>query len=161
MGDFVKLDEKKDSKILQKAIKYLESHNLLTMATASKSGIPHAACLEYANKDMETFVSTWMGSRKLMNIKNNPQVFYEIHDVVDINKDDIKNIKGLQVEAVGEVFQYPSENFKAAWDVMIKKYPVFKLIKLNEKRAVLHFIPKKLWMLDYGIKFGHTDVYEF
>ena len=44
---------------------------------------------------------------------------------------------------------------------MVKKYSVFKFMKLNEKRAVLHFIPEKLWMLDYGIKFGHMDEYEF
>ncbi len=147
--------------ILKKAIAYLDSHNLLTMATASKDGMPHAACLEYANEGMDVYVSTWMGSKKLKNIQNNPCVFYEVHDVTNINEDDIKKIKGLQVEATGKVYQYPHPEFKRTFNVMLKKFPIFKLIKLNEKRAVLHFIPKKLWMLDYGIKFGHMDEYEF
>ncbi|MHA1301507.1 MAG: pyridoxamine 5'-phosphate oxidase family protein [Candidatus Helarchaeota archaeon] len=156
------MSEKKNSKdVLEKAITYLESHNLLTMATATKDGNPHAACLEYANKGMDVYVSTWMGSRKLKNIQNNPRVFYEVHDVVNINKDDLKKIKGLQVEATGEILQYPSQKFQDAWEIMMKKFPVFKLIKLNDKRAILHFKPKKLWMLDYSIKFGHTDKYEF
>jgi general stress protein 26 len=156
------MSEKKDKKhILEKAIAYLESHNLLTMATASQTGIPHCACLEYANKEMEVFVSTWIGSRKVKNIHENPQVFYEVHDVVNINKDDVKNIKGLQVQATTEVLQYPKSGFKRAWDIMVKKYKVFELIPLNEKRTVLHFIPKKLWMLDYSIKFGHMDEFEF
>ncbi|MFX0133861.1 MAG: pyridoxamine 5'-phosphate oxidase family protein [Candidatus Hodarchaeota archaeon] len=155
------MSEKKDKKILEKAIEYLESHNLLTMATASINGIPHCACLEYANKEMDVYVSTWIGSRKVKNIEDNPQVFYEVHDVVNINKDDVKNIKGLQVQATAEILQYPKSEFKNAWSIMTKKYEVFKLIPLNEKRTVLHFIPKKLWMLDYSIKFGHMDEYEF
>ncbi|MFX1449548.1 MAG: pyridoxamine 5'-phosphate oxidase family protein [Promethearchaeota archaeon] len=155
------MSEKKDKKILKKAIAYLESHNLLTMATASQTGIPHCACLEYASKEMEVYVSTWIGSRKVKNIQQNPQVFYEVHDVVNINKDDVKNIKGLQVQAAAEVLQYPTSEFKSAWDIMTNKYEVFKLIPLNEKRTLLYFIPKKLWMLDYSVKFGHTDEYEF
>ncbi|MHA1378818.1 MAG: pyridoxamine 5'-phosphate oxidase family protein [Candidatus Helarchaeota archaeon] len=155
------MGKNQDEKVLEKAIAYLDSHNLLTMATATNSGVPHAACLEYANNKMDVYVSTWMGSRKLKNIQKNPKVFYEVHDVVNINKDDIKNIKGLQVAAIGKVLQYPSSQFKAAWDIMIKKYPIFKLVKLNEKRAILHFIPETLWMLDYSIKFGHTDKYNF
>ena len=95
--------------ILEKAITYLKSHNLCTMATASKTGIPHAACLEYANDGMDIYVSTWIGSRKVKNIQENPQVFYEVHDVVNINKDDIKNIKGLQVQAKAEVLKYSSK----------------------------------------------------
>ena len=147
--------------ILEKAIAYLKSHNLCTMATANKTGSPHAACLEYANDGMDIYVSTWIGSRKVKNIQENPRVFYEVHDVVNINEDDIKNIKGLQVQAKAEILKYPSKEFKKAWDIMVKKYSIFKLMKLNEKRAVLHFIPEKFWMLDYSIKFGHMDEYEF
>lgn len=156
------MSEKKNKKqVLEKAITYLKSHNLLTMATATKSGIPNAACLEYANEGMDVYVSTMIGSWKVKNIQENPQVFYEVHDVVDINKDNIKNIKGLQVLAAAEIFQYPSDDFDNTWNIMMKKYKVFKLIALNEKRAVLYFEPKKLWLLDYGIKFGHRDEYEF
>ena len=139
---------------------YLISHRILTMATASSDGIPDATALEYASDGFVVYVSVRPKSRKVANIEANPQVFYEIHEDMEITMENVQNLKALQCSATPAVLTTDDEEFQEAFDVMEKKFPVFSRIP-REKRVILIFKPKKIWYLNYKDKMFHRDELNF
>ena len=148
------------AEIIENAINYLESHRILTIATASKNGEPDATALEYASDGLDVCVTCRPDSRKVQNILENPRVFYEIHDNIEITRESVKNLKALQVVATPEVFHFDDPDFDAAFDKMLAKFPVFSTVK-RDSRVILHFIPRKVWYLNYQKKFFHRDEVDF
>jgi CRP-like cAMP-binding protein len=59
---------------------YLGSHSLLTIATASKGGIPHAAPAFYANDGVTIYFSTAADSTTAANVAQNPVAAVGISD---------------------------------------------------------------------------------
>ena len=139
---------------------YLKSHRILTMATASSDGAPDATALEYANDEFIVYVSVRPKSRKVSNIEENPQVFYEIHEDMEITMKNVQNLKAIQCAAIPEVLDKNDEGFHEAFDVMEKKFPVFSNIP-REKRVILKFTPKKIWYLNYRERMFHRDELNF
>ncbi|MBD3229760.1 MAG: hypothetical protein GF329_16380 [Candidatus Lokiarchaeota archaeon] len=154
-------NKKSRVKIISRAIQYLKENNILTMATASIDGKPRADALEYASDDLETFVLSPEKSWKVSNIKNNPQIFYEVHHVLDIDIEKLKGIIGLQVEALPEIISFNDSRFTKYFKMMQDKYPLFKKMKKLDDRVILLFRPKKLWLLDYKKRFFHRDAVFF
>nr|MDO8116027.1 pyridoxamine 5'-phosphate oxidase family protein [Candidatus Sigynarchaeota archaeon] len=146
--------------VIQEAIAYLNSHTLLTMATASLAGEPDATALEYVNDDLDVYVFCRPGSRKVEYIEQNPRVFYEIHDDNPITNDAIKSLKALQVAATGRVIRPGDPEFPRILDKMTSKFPLFSHVP-RDSRYALHFTPKKLWYLDYGRKMFHREEISF
>jgi general stress protein 26 len=154
-------NERKKEEIIADAQKYLETHNVMTMATASLNGEPDASALEYASNDgLNTYVSCRPNSKKVQYIKENPKVFYEIHDTTKIDMDNILNMQALQVSATAEIIQPSDKRFNGAFNVMLKKFPVFSNLK-KESRVILLFKPKIVWFLNYREKFFHRDMVSF
>ena len=151
----------KDLEKLKSVLRYLSTHNILTMATASKNGEPNATALEYANKGLIVYVSVFINSQKIKFIKENPKVFYEIHDDIKIEKESLKKLEALQVSAEPFILDYNNpadkEEYESAFKIMMEKYPIFA--KLNKKkRVILKFIPKTIFYLNYRDKLFHRDV---
>lgn len=154
-------NKKSRDTIISQSIQYLKENNILTMATASIDGNPRADALEYASDNLDTFILSPRSSWKVSNIKNNPQVFYEVHHVLDIDINKLKGIIGLQVEAIPEIIDFNDSRFKKYFKMMQNKFPLFKNIKKLENRVILLFRPKKLWLLDYSERFFHRDLVIF
>ncbi|MHA1733903.1 MAG: pyridoxamine 5'-phosphate oxidase family protein [Promethearchaeota archaeon] len=151
-----------DPALLEEALTYLASHNLLTMATSGGDNVPNAANLEYANDGIDVYVTSRRVSWKVRNIEENPVAFYEVHDEVDINNlDEVKDIKGIQALCDARVLHFGTAEFEHAWAVLLSKYPVFERLRVGENRVVLHFHPRKLWFLDYSVKFGFRAEFSF
>jgi general stress protein 26 len=144
------------AEIIEKSIEYLETHRILTMATASKDGAPDATALEYASDGLDVYVSCRPDSRKVQNIVDNPRVFYEIHDDIEITKENVKKLKALQVVATPVVLHPEDPDFDAVFNKMVAKFPVFSTMK-KDSRVILHFKPRKMWYLNYQQKFFHRD----
>jgi general stress protein 26 len=142
----------------QNILEYLNSHRILTMATASSDGIPDATALEYANHrdKFVVYVSVRPKSRKVANIEENPVVFYEIHEDMEITMENVQNLKAIQCSAIPIILNKDDEGFDEAFDVMEKKFPVFRRIP-REKRVILEFKPEKIWYLNYREKMFHRD----
>ncbi|MHA1750947.1 MAG: pyridoxamine 5'-phosphate oxidase family protein [Candidatus Helarchaeota archaeon] len=149
--------------ILNESIKYIEKNNILTIATANENGIPRADALEYANEGINIVILSRKDSWKVSNIRINSRVFYEIHHSQEINMESLKGIIGIQVEATAEIIEYSDENFMRYFNLMIKKFPIFKKFPENalKKRVILLLKPKKLWLLNYTNKFFHRDYIQF
>jgi uncharacterized pyridoxamine 5'-phosphate oxidase family protein len=64
------------SKVKSKSLVYefLNSHRLMTLATADNSGKPEAATVEYVMDGEDLLVNTYTYYRKFNNLINNPQV---------------------------------------------------------------------------------------
>lgn len=144
----------------QDILEYLKSHRILTMATASSDGVPDATALEYANDGFIVYVSVRPKSRKIANIEENPVVFYEIHEDMEIIMENVQSLKALQCSATPEILTYEDEGFHKAFDIMEKKFPVFSNIP-RAKRVILEFKPKKIWYLNYKEKMFHRDELSF
>lgn len=139
---------------------YLQTHSLLTMATASKDGEPDATALEYSQEKFEVYVTVRPTSRKVIYLRENPRVFYEIHDPTPIERDAIKNLRAIQAIASVDILESTDPNFNEAFELMVKKFPVFA--KMNrEKRILLHFKPKKIWLLNYQRKMFDREELDF
>jgi hypothetical protein len=148
--------ERSPEETIQLASAYLEAHNLLTMATASKDGEPDATALEYTSDGLEVYVTCRPNSMKARNILENPRVFYEVHDVIPITRESVLQLKALQVAATGNVIYPEDPAFDEAFQLMVNKFPVFATLN-RTSRVVLHFTPRRLWYLNYKDKFFHRD----
>ncbi len=142
------------------AIAYLNSHTILTMATASLDGEPDATALEYMNDGLEVYVFCRPGSRKVEHIQQNPRVFYEVHDDNPITKESVQSLKALQVAATGRVIRPSDAGFSGVLEKMVVKFPLFSRVP-RDSRYALHFSPKKLWYLDYARKMFHREEVSF
>lgn len=145
-----------EDELKQRVLKYLAEHRILTMATASSDGIPDATALEYANDEFTVYVSVRSKSRKVANIEENPQLFFEIHEDMEITMENVQNLKAIQCAATPKVIYPNDEGFHEAFDEMEKKFPVFSNIP-REKRVILQFLPKKIWFLNYRERMFHRD----
>ncbi|MHA1793604.1 MAG: pyridoxamine 5'-phosphate oxidase family protein [Promethearchaeota archaeon] len=153
-------EQRSDKEIIRDSIEYLENHRILTMATASVDGEPNAAALEYASLNLDVFVTSRPNSLKVQNVRENPKVFYEIHDDIEITRDNIKKLKALQVLAKADVIYPGSKEFEEKFTIMEKKFPIFRGMK-KDSRVIIHFAPKILWYLNYKRKFFYRERVDF
>ncbi|MHA1847795.1 MAG: pyridoxamine 5'-phosphate oxidase family protein, partial [Promethearchaeota archaeon] len=149
--------KKSREQIIKDAINYIETHDILTMATASLDGIPNATALEYGSDGLDVFVFSRARSWKVNNIRENPRVFYEIHDNIKIEPNEMRRIIGVQVEAKTRIIEQGSEQFQKYLTLMRGKFPVFRRLEDFNDRVILLFKPARLWLLDYSKKFFHRD----
>lgn len=152
--------ERPKDEIIADSLNYFKNHDILTMATSSLHGDPDASALEYANDGLNVYVSCRLNSKKVKYIKENPKVFYEIHDNTKIDLENMLKMQALQVFASAEVIKPEDPRFNDSFNVMLKKFPVFSNLK-KDSRVILLFKPKIIWFLNYREKFFHRDMVSF
>lgn len=146
-----------EKQLQEKASRYLAGHHLLTMATASLDGTPNATALEYASDGLDVYVLSMSSSWKINNIKENNKVFYEIHDVLPIEVDRLRDVIGIQVAATARLLDHGDPGFSKAFELLAAKFPPFKGMEHLETRTIIQLGPRKIWILDYSKKFFHRD----
>ena len=92
------------------ALKFLQSHSFLTMATSSKTGIPNATPHEYGVQETTVFLEISRNHVSVANIRENPVVHFEIHDV--FTPETVQNAKVVQVLAEAEICYPDSSQFE-------------------------------------------------
>jgi len=60
-------------KLSPKEVKFLEQNEMCRFASASKSGEPHVVPVSYVWEDNFAYIVTDYGTRKLRNLRENPQ----------------------------------------------------------------------------------------
>ena len=60
-------------KLSPKELKFLEANEMCRFATASKTGEPHVVPVSYVWQDNYAYIVTDYGTRKLRNLRENPQ----------------------------------------------------------------------------------------
>jgi uncharacterized protein YhbP (UPF0306 family) len=95
---------------------YLGSHSLLTLATASKNGIPHAAPVIYVNDGTTVYFSIAPASTSASNLSENPVAAIGVAD----NPDDWNAAQGAQL--VGNVTKLSGSDAKLAAGLFTQRF---------------------------------------
>ena len=142
----------------QRVLAYIESHNTMTLATAS-GDVPWAATVFYVNDGLRLYFFSVPDSRHCQNLAANPGV------AVTIQEDyrDWRMIKGIQLE--GKVSQVDSVIEKGkAMAAYGRKYPEVVKVFTNPQSGLLYkaflkvkfycVIPDRVFYIDNEQGFG-------
>ncbi len=141
------------------ALRYLETHNALTLATVGPEG-PWAASLFYVN---DAFLLYWLSdprTRHSQNIARNP------HVAVTINEDyrDWRLIQGIQMEGTAEQIG-TIRDVEGPMRLYAAKYPFLSnwrdppptLAKALGTARVYRLTPTRVLFVDNTKAFGHRE----
>lgn len=148
-----------DSGARRRALRYLESHNTLTVATVGLNA-PWAAALFYVN---DVFLLYWLSdpaSRHSLNIAHAPHVAVTIHE----DYRDWRVIQGLQMEGTVEQLgpaasvDHPMRLYVAKFSFLDdRRNPPSTLAGALKRARVYRFTPSRAWFIDNTQGFGHRE----
>ena len=144
----------------QRALRYLNDHHVVTLATAGAgSGFPWASAVFYVNDGFTLYFLSSPTSRHCLNLGENPHVAATVQE----DYDDWPKIKGVQLEGVASEIAGDEES--AARKLYGEKYPIIG--KLGQAPAVIvkamakvrwyKVMPSRLYFIDNSAGFGHRD----
>lgn len=114
----------------QSAFDYLSEHVLLSLATASKDGRPHAAPIFYVSESHKIYFSMAESAESTRNIDANPVASVSVADVPQ----DWGKARGLQItgpvsKASGEEQSRAAELFKSKFSFLqnVDQYTFYRL----------------------------------
>ncbi|MFX0079039.1 MAG: pyridoxamine 5'-phosphate oxidase family protein [Candidatus Hermodarchaeota archaeon] len=129
------------------ALKFLQSHSFLTMATSSKTGVPNATPHEYGVQGTNVFLEISKEHVSVTNIRENPVVHFEIHDI--FTPETAQNAKVLQILAEAEIHYPDSVQFDGYWEKLTHQFPYMKAFP-KETRVILVFQSKEGMLIEFS-----------
>ena len=144
------------SEAMQKALAYLEGHNVMTLATNGADGV-WAAAVFYVNDGFSLYFLSAPTTRHGSNIEENARVSVTIQE----DYDDWLKIKGIQLggechklEGVGrtEAIQLYSEKFSIIGSGAPKE-----IAQALSKVEWYKVVPERLFFIDNSLGLGHRD----
>ncbi len=139
---------------IELALDYLQSHQVMTLATSGQDGV-WAAAVFYASQQFDCYFLSAGHTRHATHLAQTGRA------AATIQEDYVqwREIKGIQME--GPVHQLQAEERQTAIELYLAKYPYIKdeaqltaaLQKVNWYR--LH--PERLYFVDNSEGFGHRD----
>ncbi len=151
----------RDRAIREMVQQFLDQHRVMTVAVASRDGVPWASPVYYANHGLSLYWLTSPSGRMATYLQENPRA------VVCILGDstDWQHLQGLQMEGTVYRVESPAEKFRAARRY-IKRYASLGRALLSSARQggvagklsslqLYRFTPDRCWFTDNGRGFGH------
>jgi len=137
-------------------IDYLSRRKFLTLATTTTKGEPLTHPIAYVNIDDTVYFSTNKKTRKVKNIKENPNVAYSVFD----GTDHLDEIKLIQMEGTASIL---TDNSKAEeiLNMIKKKFPSMADMPLDSDSIVVKITPKVAYFSDYTKRFGYREMVEY
>jgi uncharacterized protein YhbP (UPF0306 family) len=142
----------------QQVLKYLETHNTMTLGTCADD-VPWAATVFYASDDFRLYFFSVPDSRHCQNLAANPRVAVTVQE----DYHDWQKIKGIQLEGTAILVDSIIEKAKAM-AVYARKYPEVIKLFTNPASGVFHqaflkvkfycVVPEKLFFIDNEQGFG-------
>lgn len=138
-----------------KAVEILNSHRLMTIATARPDGWPQATMVSYANDGLLIYFVISRHSQKFANIANDDRVSIAVgHDV-----DDPRAILALSIAARASEVSDPHQREQAIDLILQRRASLAKLPRPETERAAVMRAPCSIvTILDYSKGFGHADM---
>lgn len=140
----------------QRALAYVERHNVLTLATAGPEG-PWAAAVFYASEGLRFVFLSSATTRHARNVAANPRVAATIQE----DYRDWAEIKGVQLE--GEARRLDGDERQRAVALYARKFPVAgqdapePIARALERVDFYELVPLRLYFIDNSRGFGHRD----
>ena len=142
----------------EQVLRYLETHNTMTLGTASND-VPWAATVFYASDDLRLYFFSAPDSRHCQNLAANSRVAVTIQE----DYHDWRQIKGIQIE--GSVILVDSISAKAkAMAIYARKYPDVIRLFTNPASGLFYkaflkvkfycVAPQKVFFIDNERGFG-------
>lgn len=142
----------------RRALDYLRSHHVMTLATQGSDG-PWAASVFYAADRFTLYFLSSPTSRHSANVASNPRVSVTVQE----DYADWPQVKGIQAEGV--VAELSRDEEALARRLYGEKYPVVGklaqapavIVKAMAKVRWYRFAPDRLYFIDNAAGFGHRD----
>lgn len=139
----------------EKALAYLESHNVMTLATSGPEG-PWAAAVFYANREFDLYFVSSPKSRHATDLQRSPNAAAAIHE----DYRDWRAIRGIQLAGTCVCLQGAAR--EAALACYREKFaflnnPVAELVPVLEalgKAACYRLTPSAVHFIDNATGFG-------
>jgi uncharacterized protein YhbP (UPF0306 family) len=123
-------------------LEYLRSEKTMTVATASRAGVPHAATMVFASDDLAIYLWSRPESVTAKNMDGNPVVAFTIGSY----SDDWSQLKGIQGAGEAQVLLKP-DDVRHAVEVFEKKFP--ELSRTNTANLSFYrILPTELNFID-------------
>lgn len=117
---------------------FLEGHEVCRLATSSKDGRPHVVPVIYALDGEDIIVATDYGTRKLVNLKENPRAALVV--------DEYHPNRAVMVEGECEVFER-GEEYLRMLQVLLDRFETYRKNPWGEGEApILKVKPTKAVM---------------
>lgn len=128
---------------------------VMTLATSSPNGSPHAAAVYFAASPdrQDLFFFSSPGSRHSLDLASNPRASAAIYPMVD----EWTQIRGLQLRGHVESI-FPGEAWNRGWELYQQKFPFVKDLKalINQNRLYV-FRPTWVRQIDNRQEFGFKE----
>jgi nitroimidazol reductase NimA-like FMN-containing flavoprotein (pyridoxamine 5'-phosphate oxidase superfamily) len=137
------------------AIRLLDEHRIMTIATNRKDGWPQATVVGYANDGLTIYCFVSRLSQKYANIMRDKRVSIAIAS----DFSDPLQIQGLSLSAKAVPVEQKNE-FDRACEVFMRRYPEYASWPRPDPNIapMLRFTPEIISVLDYSKGFGHSDL---
>ena len=123
-------------------LSYLDAQLTLTLATATRGGVPRATTLTYANISASVYVWTRPETTTVRQMEENPVVSFAIDEYAA----DWRDTKGIQGTGEARVVLNPSELAKVV-ALFEEKYPALAG-KLGSGVSIFRITPRELQFID-------------
>lgn len=141
-----------------RALEYLASHRVMTLATHGEEG-PWAAAVFFANVGFDLYFLSSPGSRHIRNLAAVPAAAATVQE----DYEDWRAIKGVQLE--GSVEELSGESAMRAQLLYGEKFPIVRATESTptpitaalEKVRWYRLAAKCAYFIDNAAGFGHRD----
>lgn len=123
-------------------LSYLDGQRTLTLATATRAGVPRATTLTYANIGANVYVWTRPETTTARQMEENPLVSFAIDEYAD----DWRDTKGIQATGEARVVLNPSELAQVV-GLLEQKYPALAGT-LDSGVSIFRITPRELQFID-------------
>lgn len=144
-----------DQDLRDQAVRFLDTHRIMTLATNRPDGWPQATTVGYANEGLTIYCFVSRVSQKYNNIKRDNRVSVAIAN----DFTDPLQIKGLSLAAKAEPLG-EREEYDRVCDIFMKRYLEYAAWTrpVPEISPLLRIVPEIVSLLDYSKGFGHTEL---
>ncbi len=147
-------DTNADTRTVATVANYLDTHNVLNLATSSADG-PWAAAVFFVRNGSQFYFLSAPHTRHCINIQSQPRVAGTVQREVD----DWEKIKGVQLEGICRLV--PDEDRARVIDLYAQKFTVTgpdappPIAKALDKVGWYSITPDALWYIDNSQGLGH------
>jgi nitroimidazol reductase NimA-like FMN-containing flavoprotein (pyridoxamine 5'-phosphate oxidase superfamily) len=123
-------------------LEFLGHHSVMTVATASSTGVPHAATMMYVNDGPTLYFCTRPDTTTAAHVEQNPLISFAIDDY----QSDWRAIRGVQ--GSGQVFVVLSPDaIAAAADLFQAKFPALTDVRARNL-SIFRVLPTSLQFIE-------------
>lgn len=142
-----------DEELKDNILKYIESHNVCTIALADGSK-PVAHTMYYVSRDMNIYLESDPNSQKIHVVRANPLISLTI----DEDYQDWRQIAGIELQGSARVLK--EAEAPRIQDLFLEKFPhINDLGGIPEHHVFIEVVPEKIYFMDFKKKFGHKSIY--